>query len=183
VKASDYFKELEEFKKCKVQKQADTQIAKTKGEFTAKKHFLMKFLRFDVFEPSNREQCTTFRLQKIGLQREDENRIIEHLETGEGCKDWLYNLMNDVLDSEDGLIIHLAYAKDFKNEEEFQKVKNGIKGTVVTIDDKLKKIAVVCDPNSIPVPKSQYEFYEDRYADACPCCGTILVDGKCPKCG
>ena len=64
VKASDYFKELEEFKKREVQRQADTQIAKTKGEFTAKKHFLMKFLRFDVFEPSNREQCTTFRLQK-----------------------------------------------------------------------------------------------------------------------
>ena len=42
----------------------------------------------------------------------------EHLATCEGCTDWLYNLLNDVLDSEDGLIIHLAYAKDFKNEED-----------------------------------------------------------------
>jgi len=96
-----------------------------------------------------------FRLQKLGLQREDENRIIEHLETCEGCKDWLYNLLNDVLDSEDGLIIHLAYAKDFNNEEEFKQVKNkcpfhGVKGNVVTIDEKLKKITVVCNPNSIP---------------------------------
>jgi hypothetical protein len=187
VTFEDCIKELNEHKKREIQKQTDTQIAKTKGEFTAKKRFLMKFLRFDVFEPSNREQCTTFRLQKLGLFHEDENRMTEHLETCEGCQDWLYNLMNDFLDSEDGLIIHLAYASDFKNEEKFQQVKNkcphhGVKGEVITVDEKLKKITVVCNPNSIPM-KKQFEFYEDRFADCCFNCGSSLIDGKCPNCG
>ena len=63
-------------------------------------------------------------------------------------------MLNDVLGSEDGLIIHLAYAKDFKNEEEFKQVKNKcpfhrVKDNVVAVDEKLGKITVVCNPNSI----------------------------------
>jgi hypothetical protein len=151
-----YLEDRNKWIRDRIQKEADTQIAKTKGEFTAKKRFLMKFLRFDVFTPSNREECTTYRLQKLGLWHEQEPMCTEHSTTCEGCDDWLYNLMNDVLDSEDGLIVHLAYAKDFENEEDFERVKNkcpfhGVKGNVVTVDDRLKKITVVCNPNSIPI--------------------------------
>jgi hypothetical protein len=55
-------------------------------------------------------------------------------------------MLNDILDSEDGLIIHLAHAKDFKNEEEFKQMKNKcpfyrVRGNVVTIDEKLGNIS------------------------------------------
>jgi hypothetical protein len=153
-------------KKSEIQRKASSEIAKTGQEFQSKKLFLMKFLRFDLFEPSSREQCTAFRLQKLGLRHEQEPSCTEHLETCEGCADWFYNLLNDVLDSEDGLIIHLAYAKDFKNEEDFEQVKNkcpfhGVKGNVVAVDEKLKKITVVCNPNGIPM-RDKFEEWEDK---------------------
>ena len=96
-------------------------------------------------------------------------------------------MLNDILDSEDGLIIHTAYARDFKNKEEFKQVKNkcpfhGIKGDVVTVAKKLEKITVVCNPNSLT--KNQFEgFPENRFADCCPNCGSKLIAEKCPRCG
>jgi rubrerythrin len=98
-------------------------------------------------------------------------------------------LKNDVLDSEDVLVVHLAYADDFKNEEEFQQVKNkcphhGVKGEVITVNEKLKKITVVCNPNSfIPQIDNSFEARLERMHDICPVCGTILIDGKCLSCG
>ena len=97
-------------------------------------------------------------------------------------------MLNDVLDSEDSLIIHLAYAKDFKNEEEFKQVKNKcpfhrVRSNVVTLDEKLKKITVVYNPNSVPMENQFEGFPEDRFADCCPNCDSKLIDGKCPICG
>jgi hypothetical protein len=186
VKFEDYKKELNDHKKREIQKQADTQIAKTKGEFTAKKRFLTKFIRFDIWEPSNREECAKFRLQKLGLWHEEPNWLDEHLELCEGCGDWLYNLMesneqNPLLLSTDELAVFLAYRNDFPTEESFRKKLKEINAVFYTVDEKLKKITVVCNPNSAPI-ENQYEFPEDHLALCCPICGTNLIDGKCPNC-
>jgi hypothetical protein len=188
VTFEDYIKELNDHKKHEIQKQTDTQISKTKGEFRAKKQILMKFIRFDIFEPSNREECTKFRLQKLGLWHEEANWLIEHLELCEGCGDWLYNLMesneqNPLLLSTDELAVFLAYRNDFPTEESFRKKLKEINAEFYTVDEQVKKITIICNSNNIPVPKSQFEFYEDRFTLCCPICGSNLIDGKCPKCG
>lgn len=143
VKAEEYFEELRQHKQKEIREQAETQISKTRGEFQRKKLVLTKFLRFDLFEPSNREQCTLVRLQKLGLFHEQENQITEHIQTCESCDAWLYNLMNDVLDDGNGTTVHLAYAKDFSSEKAFENRKKEINGTTVTIDEKLKKLTVI----------------------------------------
>jgi len=189
TKFEDYIKDLNTHKMREIQKQMDTQVSKTKGEFRARKQILMKFIRFDIFEPSNREECTKFRLQKLGLWHEEPNWLIEHLETCEGCGDWLYNLMESneqnplLLSTDNELAVFLAFHKDFSTEESFRKKLKEINAEFYTVDEQLKKITVVCNPNNIPVPKRQFEFYEDRFAPCCPICGSNLIDGKCPRCG
>jgi len=189
TKFEDYIKDLNAHKMHEIQRQTDTQVSKTKGEFRAKKQILMKFIRFDIFEPSNREECTKFRLQKLGLWHEEPNWLIEHLETCEGCGDWLYNLMESneqnplLLSTDNELAVFLAFHKDFPTEESFRKKLKEINAEFYMVDEQVKKITIICNSNNIPVPKSQFEFYEDRFALCCPICGSKLIGGKCPKCG
>lgn len=150
VKFEDYIKELNAHKMREVQKQIDTQVSKTKGHFQAKKQILMKFLRFDLFTPSNRDDCTKFRLQKLGLWHEEEGWLAEHKDLCEECGHWLYNLENDRLDSIEGKYIHITYVWCFPKWEQFEKLMkkcpiHGCKMEFVSKDDKLKKITLLCE--------------------------------------
>ena len=86
--------------------------------------------------------------------------------------------MTDVLDSEDGLFVHLAYAKDFKDREDFERViarcpHHEVKGEVVTIDDQLKKITVLCDPKNFDLKLDFDEWLKAKHpnmVDVCSSC-------------
>lgn len=161
VTYEDYEKDRNQWITLQVQKQSQSQIAQSQGQFLAKKKILMKFLRFDLFEPSNRDECTKYRLQKLGLWHEEENWLEEHKELCEECGHWLYNLENDILESKEGSFIHVTYASNFPPSvkemishevpESFRKLmekcpRHGCKMKLITQDDKLKKITLLCEP-------------------------------------
>lgn len=123
--------------------ETDVQVMQGKSDFRAKKKLLIKFVRFDLFKPSNKDECQRIRLSKLGLFNEDKDRLEEHMELCEGCKDWFYNLDNNMLGSSDGEYVYLAYVNDFPTEEEFRETINAINGTVISIDKKLRKITVI----------------------------------------
>lgn len=130
------------------------EVFQGKSDFKAKRKILIKFVRFDLFKPSNKEECLKVRLSKLGLFHEDKDRLEEHFELCEGCRDWFNSWKegdenNPTLTSYDGLNVFLAYRADFPTEEDFWKKLKEINGKIVTIDKKLEKITVVVDSNEV----------------------------------
>lgn len=134
------------------QPEINLEVMQGKSDFKAKRKILIKFVRFDLFKPSNRDECLKVRLSKLGLFHEDVDRLEEHFILCEGCRDWFESWKvgdetNPTLFSQDGLIVYLAYRADFPTEEDFWKKLKEVNGKIVTIDKKLEKITVIVDPN------------------------------------
>jgi len=82
-----------------------------------RKDYYIKFLRFDLFEPSDKEKCKMFRLIKMGYYPLPNMKFMaEHLEDCVGCQEWLYNF-----NERDGFLNRLLVDLDghpFISEEE-----------------------------------------------------------------
>jgi hypothetical protein len=115
-------------------------------DFKSRKRFLESFLRFDLFEPSKEKQCILFRLQKLALWKTNPYRtqLYNHLELCPSCSDWLYNLENDLLtDKESRFLIAIAYAKDFKTSEEFEKMLKTGNCKIMGVNEAEKYVVVL----------------------------------------
>jgi hypothetical protein len=93
----EYRKEVEKFKKAQIWDKAEQEVMQNKVKSELKRRELREFIRFDLYEPTNRVRCKKYRYMQLGLYERDLRFMDEHIFECESCQDFDYNLKHGSL--------------------------------------------------------------------------------------
>ncbi len=89
-----YLKNLQQAAIHKIQADGDSRVRELKGEKSKRIRYNAKFLNFELYPPSSREECKKFRHQAMGSYPKNQTFMEEHLAECFECRMW-----NDVKES------------------------------------------------------------------------------------
>ena len=82
---------------------ADKEISQRRMSLFERERYAKRFLRFDLFEPTNRTKCKLYRLTRLGVREQDAKFQFEHAEECDSCGNfWEYNLKVGTLTDRNG---------------------------------------------------------------------------------
>ena len=111
-----YLKNINDTKLHKIQQEADSKVRDIRGEKQRKIMYDAKFLDFDMYPPSNRNECKKYRHMAMGSYPQNLQFLEEHvLECGE-CRLW-----KEVLD--DGVLV-AENSSEIWHSEPFKQIKS-----------------------------------------------------------
>ncbi|HLE75733.1 MAG TPA: hypothetical protein VI864_06790 [Candidatus Bathyarchaeia archaeon] len=109
-----YIKNIQDVAVHKIQFDADSQVQVIKGEKAERIKYNARFLNFDLYPPSNRNECKKFRHMAMGSYTQDVRFMEEHVLECPECRLWQDAKDNGTLNAE--YTTEIWHSDDTENE-------------------------------------------------------------------
>jgi hypothetical protein len=196
-----YLRDIQQAAIHKIRTDSDEKVREIRGEKAKRIKYNAKFLDFELYTPSSRDQCKKFRHQAMGSYPQSSFFMEEHVIECFECRMWNQVRESGMLNAEGSSEIwhretdaeDIANLSPCKNEDckTFRLMYSDRIDRTNDFPFLAQRHINCCSKwlreyrisiGEIQIPKTLDEYEEQHFKDCCLECGTQLIDGKCSNC-